>query len=356
MNKKAKHFHSFWIFYLSFIIVLCVISALGLSFFSSVLKDYEAAQPYKVVEKYIEKLKSGDYSYTLGFSGFEYTNFAKEEDCIEVLKERYAGKDIYYLESSSYLGSDTVRYNLYSNGERLGYVILSQTDSHTKYGSKIWKIESCESFDFLESYTVTVPKGYTLYADGDTVGGEYVESIVSTEEYPVINNIEKPSYITYKIDGFITEPEFTVDPIYGEEYSKTVFENGHITVFNRKNIYYSEIYGFIRAAMEEYINVISLQSDMENYLQCVLENSEYADTVKNFNKSWIMYQPEFVSTAVENFEILRYEEYTSTQVLAEISFDYKVYLKYSSEVYPSKYKIICIQTENGWKIANMENI
>ena len=99
MSKSSNRSHGFWIFYLSFIIFLCIICIIGLSFISSILEDYESAQPYKVVEKYINKLENEDYSYVLGFSGFQYTNFAKADECIEVLKERYSGKELYYLES-----------------------------------------------------------------------------------------------------------------------------------------------------------------------------------------------------------------------------------------------------------------
>ena len=106
------------------------------------------------------------------------------------------------------------------------------------------------------------------------------------------------------------------------------------------------------AEIEKYYN----EKDMENYLQYVLESSEYANTVKNFNSAWIMYKPEVFGSSLGNFKILRYEEYSDTQVLAEVSFDYIVELQYSTETYHSNYKIILIKTENGWKIANMENI
>lgn len=356
MNKKTKRGHGFLIFYLFFIIILCIFCIAGLNLVNDFLEDYESAQPYHVVEKYIEKLESGDYTYTIGLSGFKWTDFSTEKECIEILEERYGGSDIYYMESSSRLGSNKVRYNLYADGDRLGHVILSKTEAKTKYGFNTWKIDSCETFEFLGKYKVTVPKGYTLYADGKNVSGKYIISQNTKSEYPEIKGIEAPYTLTYEIGGFITPPEFTVTPIYGEEYTKTVSDDGYELVFDRKAIKYHEIYGFTRAAMEEYINVISLKTSMDNYLQCVLEGSEYAEVVKNFNSAWVMYQPEFESTSLENFEIIRYEEYTETQILAEISFDYIVKLKYSTETYPSKYKVIYILTDDGWKIANMENI
>ncbi len=356
MNNKKKNAHVFWIFYLFFVIILCILCIFGLKFTEDFLADYESSQPYILVEKYIEKLENGDYSYTLGLSGFKWTDFSTEEECLEILEQRYGNADIYYLESSTRLGSDKVRYNIYAENERLGYVILCKTENKTKYGFSNWKIESCETFEFLGKYTVTVPAGYTLYADGKVVSGKYIISENTEENYPYIDGIPQPYTVTYEIGGFITEPEFTVDPIYGEEYTKNISADGYTLVFDRKHINYHEIYGFTRAAMEEYIHVISLEKDMENYLQCVLEGSEYAKTVRNFNSAWTMYQPEILSTGIENFEITSYEEYTSTQIVAEISFDYIVKLQYSTETYPSKYKIIYILTNDGWKIVNMENI
>jgi len=356
MNKKTKNNRVFWIFYLCFVIFLCIFCIVGLNFFNIILEDYESSQPYKVVEKYLKKLESGDFSYTFSFADFTQTDFAKAEDCIEILEQRYGNKDLTYLESSSHLGTEKIRYNIYGDGERLGYVILTISDTKTKYGFNNWKIESCEPFEFSDKYTVTIPKGYTLYANGNTVSEKYISETVISTEYPEINGTESPSYITYEIDGFITEPIFTVDPIYGEIYTQTVSEDKKTVRFDRKEIYYHNIYGFVHTAMEEYIQVISLEKDMENYLQYVLEDSEYAKVVENFNSAWIMYKPEVFGSSLENFEILRYKEYSDTQVLAEISFDYIVKLQYSTETYPSKYKIILIKTENGWKIANMENI
>ncbi len=356
MSNKAKKGHGFWIFYLFFVIFLCVFCIVGLTFVSDFLADYESSQPYNVVEKYVEKLESGDYSYAIGLSGFKWTDFSTEKECIEILDERYGDADIYYLESSTRLGSDKVRYNLYADGERLGHVILTKTDAKTKYGFNTWKVESCENFEFLGTYTVSVPGGYSLYADDKIVSGKYIISENIESEYPQIGEIRQPYTVTYEIGGFITPPDFTVDPIHGEEYTKTVSENGYSFIFDRKAVKYHEIYGFIRAAMEEYIHVISLEKTMDNYLQCVLEGSEYAEVVKNFNSAWTMYQPEFKSSGIENFEIIRYEEYTATQVIAEISFDYIVELQYSAETYPSKYRVVLILTDDGWKIANMENI
>ncbi len=356
MSKKKTNGRLFWILYLAFVLFLCIFCIVGLQLTNSILKDYESSQPYKVVERYLKKLESGDYSYTFSFANFTQTDFATTEDCIEVLQQRYGNKELTYLASSSHLGLNKVRYNIYGNGERIGFVILTMSENKTKYGFNTWNIESCETFEFLETYTVTVPQGYTLYADETPVSGKYIKETKINTEYPEINETESPAYITYEIDGFIKEPVFTVDPIYGEEYVLNISEDKKELSFSRKEIYYNSIYGFIRGAMEEYIQVISLEKDMENYLQYVLEGSEYANIVKNFNSAWVMYKPEVFGSSLENFEILRYEEYSDTQVLAEVSFDYIVELQYSTETYHSNYKIILIKTENGWKIANMENI
>ena len=320
------------------------------------MKDYESSQPYKVVENYLKKIENGEYSYPFVFANFTQTDFAKAKECVEILKERYENKELTFLKSSSYLGSSKIRYNIYGNGERIGYVILSMSDIKTKYGFNTWKIESCEPFEFLDKYTVTIPKGYTLYANDITVGEKYITNTETVIEYPEINGLESPEYITYKIDGFIKEPVFTVDPIFGEEYSHTVSDNGKEQNFARKEIYYRDIYDFMITAMEEYVHVISFERDMNNYLQYVLDGSEYLEIVKNFNSSWTMYNPEIFGSSMENFEILRYEEYSHNQILAEISFDYVVNLQYSTETYHSEYKTILIKTDNGWRIANMENI
>ncbi|MBO5037514.1 MAG: hypothetical protein J6D42_10585 [Clostridia bacterium] len=356
LNRKKTKISAFWLFYLGFIMILCVICIFGLLFTNSVLEDFESSQPYKVVENYLKKIENGEYSYPFVYSKFVQTDFAGSEECISVLRQRYENKDLTFLESSSHSGVDTVRYNIYGNGERLGYVILSISDKKTKYGFKTWKIESCEPFDFLGKYTVTIPNGYILYADGISVDEKYIIRTETVSEYPEINGIESPKYITYEIDGFIKEPIFTVTSILGEPYTQVFRDDQKSLIFSRKEINYRYMCDFLRRAMNEYIHVISLEKEMNNYLQYVLEGSEYAKVVENFNSSWTMYNPEILNSGLENFEILRYEEYTDTQILAEISFDYVVELQYSTETYHSNYKIILIKTENGWKIANMENI
>ena len=61
------------------------------------LEDYESSQPYIIAEKYINKLKDGDYSYALEFSGFVWTDFAQSKECLEILEQRYKNKNIYSL-------------------------------------------------------------------------------------------------------------------------------------------------------------------------------------------------------------------------------------------------------------------
>ena len=68
-------------------------------------------------------------------------------------------------------------------------------DSKTKFGFNTWKIESYEPFVFLDKYTVTIPKGYTLYANGTAVSEKYITEISVNSEYPKINGTESPSFI-----------------------------------------------------------------------------------------------------------------------------------------------------------------
>ena len=69
----------------------------------------------------LKKIENGEYSYPFVYSKFVQTDFAGSEECISVLRQRYENKDLSFLESSSHSGVDTVRYNIYGNGERLGF-------------------------------------------------------------------------------------------------------------------------------------------------------------------------------------------------------------------------------------------
>lgn len=355
MTKKKTKSHAFAIFYLSFIIALCLVNILGLSFVDDFLRDYESVQPYKVVEKYITKLSAGDYSYTIFISDFTPTEFADTEDLFSVLSLRYQNKDITYVESSSHIDTKHVRYNLYNNETRLGYIILTETENKSKYGFNTWKIETCEPVEFIGTYTVTVPYGYTLYANEKLIENKYISEITTVTNFDLADETAIPKTVTYELSGFLTEPKFTVKSVNNENYTKTIDETNHI-IFKRKSTHYDEIHNFTQKAMKAYTEVISLKADTDAYLKYVADNSNYADIIKNFNKQWIMYQPEFETTSVENFKMLNYAEYTDTMVSAEVYFEYTVKTKQLTEIFPSKYKICYIFENNEWKILNMVNI
>lgn len=357
-DEAPRKSHLFLIFYLAFVALLCLVCIVGLGFVDNFLADYESSQPYKFVEKYIAMLADGDYSTAIALSGFVGTDFATAEECELKLTDEYKdhASEITYLRSSTWLGKDKVRYNLYIGEERVGYIILKKSGAETKYGFGLWKIEETNPFGFLDSYTVTVPEGYTLYADGTAIGQKYFTSENTVTEFGEFGNLASPKTETYTIDGFLFEPVFTVEPVSGEKYAVTTDESGHVLTYTRVAEHYDEIFSFTKTAVYQYIYTVSLGGETDSFLQYVLTGSDYAARFKKFNSDWKMYQPEFLSAEILNFSFTDYCEYTDKQITADIEFDYTVKTQYAEETYPAKYRIFFILTDSGWKIADMTNV
>lgn len=359
MSKKKKSPVGTVIFYTIF--ALCIIAfTVGFFHVFKVVDEYtyefESSSPYNIAEDYITHLRAGKFDTTLKYSGFTPSAFCSEEDFFAAMRQIYpVGSNITYYESTSYEGKDRMRYNLYIGEERVGYVILEKTGKTTSHGFETWQICETQSIRQTEEYTVTVPAGYSVMVNGEMLDEKSIVSYEDAKDYSVFNDIPAPSFVTYKVGGFLSEPTFEFIPENGEEFDCVKSDDGKTIICSRRPVFTDEVAVFVTEAMNSYIETVGMQYTADTFLVYVLKKSDYAARFKKYHSDWKMTQPPYENIEVTDMTIDSYKEYSSDQAIADVSFDYEVKTIYKKITTHGSFSVILLRTDDGWKIADMIN-
>lgn len=359
MSKKKRSHVGTVVFYGIFAVFLIALVIVFFRFFNIVDEytyEFESSSPYNVVEDYITRLQAGKFDTTLKFSGFTPSEFCSEEDFIGLMRQTYPeGSNISYFESTSYEGKNRMRYNLYIGEERVGYVILEKTGNVTSHGFDTWQICETQSVSGTDEYTITVPLGYSVYVNGKHIDENHITDTYEAEDYPVFNDIPAPTFITYRVGGFLSEPSFEFIPLNEEEFDCITSDDGKTVTCSRRAVFGEEVSLFVTEAMNSYIETVGMQYPAETFLEYVLKKSDYAARFKKYHSDWKMTQPPYENIEVTDMIINSYKEYSPNQAIADISFDYKVKTIYKEIITHGSFSVLLLRTDSGWKIADMIN-
>lgn len=359
MSKKKKSIINTIIFYVFFAIFVASLIIGYFHIFKLVDEyafEYESSSPYNVVEEYINNLHSGQFDITLKYSNFTPSEFCSEEDFISVMKQTYPeGSEITYYESTSYEGVGRLRYNLYISDDRVGYVILEKTGATTSHGFETWQICETQSINLSEEFTIIVPTGYSVLVNGKILSDANIVSANDAFDYPVFNDVPAPSFVTYCVEGFSSEPSFEIIPLDGEEFECITSDDGKTITCSRKPMFHEEVSIFVTEAVNSYIETVGLQYPAETFLEYVLKKSDYAARFKKYHSDWKMTQPPYENIKVTDLLINSYKEYSPNQAIADVSFDYEVKTIYKTIKTHGNFSVLVLHTDDGWKIADMIN-
>ncbi len=213
-QKKKRRFPVFWVLYLLFIAAFCVALWFGVRFLTGVLAEYEAVQPeYAAEDVFSEHFAHPDIERLLEMTSTEYALFETHEKVIEYLTSQIAEKEITYSESSAAGEEGIFTYNVFCGGARFAVFRIEQGPDATEHGFPIYVLKDVRlTFSLPDNaYSFLIPDGYTLYANGVEVPRSFISGEpVPTEAYRITSGELGVRYIPYRVDGFLSTPEFEV--------------------------------------------------------------------------------------------------------------------------------------------------
>lgn len=220
---------------------------------------YDETQIDPVIEAYFNRLDQEDWS--AGMDELVRTMphpTRTDAEVKEMIQTKLRESTLSYAIKPGFARSDSVTYNLYSNNDLIGEVVLVHDTSRNlvadidlpdvvvgglaKMGVAIqpelysWMVQS-ESFDFDElglysSVRITVPESYRVEVNGIQLGDEYI--IERGIEYDVLHSLyyeyeDLPHKVTYKLDSNMGDAQVVVYDEYGNVF--TIDENKNDSQF-----------------------------------------------------------------------------------------------------------------------------
>lgn len=227
-----KHISKFKLVYIIFVALLAALAAAAVFYAVSVLKDYEACQPEKEIERQLEDIvrlaKSGSVDNAVSFAGDDEAYEITAEEKERFVSALANGELTYKIREGSSDGTALT----YSVADKNGILLfiklksLSETTKLSLFTYSDWKTEEVKAALF--SLSVSLPPSITVNLNGSSLTGS-----------PAADGSGK---LLYNISAFGT-PELSVSDAFGNvlecsdsakiditEYNVTIPDNFTLTV------------------------------------------------------------------------------------------------------------------------------
>lgn len=315
------------------------------------LEVYEKSRPEVIAEAFVQGLQK-DKTPLLEATEVELNEFEDES----VLTEYFAAMtngDISYSRNGKKSDSEKTVYSLMIDEEAVAELTVAQSDTELGYGMYEYEVSGLICRDVsLSSYSVTAPSNAEVYINGRIVSEKYIiqrgENYKETENFHGLIN-EEIFDVTYKIDGFISEPEILVKDNAG---NALIAEDGKYVLAKVNNSELSDLaLGFSQAYSRYIVNdgklneaTAYLAPDMPIYS----ELKDFENTWHNRHSSY-----DFLDVQVENAVI-----YTPECAAIRISYDHVLYGVSNTENgelhSPADYTIYMVRVGGQWKVTELK--
>lgn len=176
-DKKLGMFRKFFIIYAA---VLCVIAVVSLIYVNTLLKNFEASQPERVVEKQIELMKtsaaSGELESVIPITD-EIKNLIGADKYPESFVKFISENNLTYEQSVGSYGADATTYNIVCGEKVLAEAVLSSTNERTEmivFTCADWSLKELKPSVLSSEFTL--PASVSLKVNGKTIEGTKDES------------------------------------------------------------------------------------------------------------------------------------------------------------------------------------
>jgi len=218
MKKKV-----FWIVYVCFVVVLVALGYSALNYVKGVLREYEAAQPERVVEQQIEKIKAAAAKDTLEevitFQKLDQAEYDIDISDFREYKDKLKNaKELTYKMKNGYSETEQ-QFHILADEEVVAVLTLESSKEEVKLAiltlsdwqvNKITPVITLTNYD----YTVEVPKGFRVTINGTELSNP--------------QEAEAEGWETYVVETLYSEPEIKIFDADGKEALYDIVDN-HIT-------------------------------------------------------------------------------------------------------------------------------
>ena len=194
---------------MAYVLIWLVALLVGARYFWMFLSDYEASRPKYTVQAFEETF---DFSSQRVYaeSWLQTLNpYVNTTDGYFDMLVAEVSNDVSCLKHAELCTDSKQVYAILHDGKPMGEMTM-QITGKSRFGFDVWQVTDVE-YDFsdlTESYSVTIPDGWSLYCNGNLVGPEAITArgipIPLLRDFDAAE-LELPTQVTYTIDNYIGE-------------------------------------------------------------------------------------------------------------------------------------------------------
>lgn len=354
-KKTTKGTLAFRIIFGVFSALLIIFIALALYNLWNFLEAYEKSQPEIALNALIKQINRDKDSF---FDNIKVNpNEFEDKSAAKIyLNELIKGK-ITYSRNGKESGEDTTVYDIKTDGKKIAGAIVRLSDKELGYGLYEYEVYDIEFVSVelpTSSYSVTAPNTATVMCNGKEIPVKYITEIGTayddTKNFLGYAEGLFPYNVTYTIDGFIGEPEFTAKDKYGNELSQA---DGRFSLAKTKN---EELSNLAVEFSKAYSRYIMDDGKLEESAKYLAPDTNIYRNLADYNNYWCRthYGYDFLDVNAEDPLF-----YTENAAVVHLTYDHVLYNVPDTENFEfhsaADFKIYLVKLDGNWKVVEMIN-
>lgn len=354
-RKTTKGTIAFRIIFGVFSALLIVFIAFSLHILWNFLEAYEKSQPEIAVNALIKQINRDKSSF---FDNININpNEFEDKSAAKIYLDELAKGKITYSRNGKESSEAATVYDIKTDGKKIAGAVVKLSDKSLGYGLYEYEVYDIEFVNVelpTVSYSVTAPNTAIVMCNGKEVPVKYITEIGTayddTKNFLGYAEGMFPYNVTYTIDGFIGEPEFTAKDKYGNELSQT---DGKFSLAKIKN---EELSNIALEFSKAYSRYIMDDGELDEAAKYLAPNTNIYRNLADYNNYWCRthYGYDFLDVNAE--DPLFYNE---NAAVIHLTYDHVLYNVPDSENFEfhsaADFKIYLVKLDGKWKVVEMIN-
>ncbi|MBP5281650.1 MAG: hypothetical protein J6Z22_04035 [Lachnospiraceae bacterium] len=371
MTKKKKGFPFFWLFYFVFVLAMVIFWIRVGDYVKKSLVIYEESQPKYAMEKIMTLLRQNGLDQYMTIEG-EVSRFETSEAFSEEFQGNLKGKILFFDEAKGYQDPSAPRYELFADGDPVGFVTLKETSSQPFFINLLtlseWALDKVEmpSIKGEKSVEVTVPDNYQVKINGiladereQQSGSETASEFEYASAYVTV-----PSFVTYRVDGLLKTPNVEILNANGESVSFESTEKNEKTLVSLKEFAESEMPSELETMVlenaERYTNYFSV--DLPGAKQSTRpirdlfpEDSYYLELAETYRREDMWMYSDHAAPVFKNESVSHYVRYNDECFSCEVYFEKEMRLTKTGKIKVdvTNFRLYYGLLNGEWKIVDI---
>lgn len=372
-KRKAakKGFPLFWILYAIFVLAMVIFWIRVGAYVKKSLVLYENSQPKYAMDAIMADFREKGFQDYMTIDG-EVSRFETTDAFAQEFQGRVKDKILYYALAKGYQDPSAPRYELFADGEPVGFVTLKETSSEPFFLKLLtlseWALDKVEmpSVKGEKQVKVTVPDTYQVKINGILADEREIQSEAETsQEFTYASAyVTVPHFVTYRVTGLLRTPKVEVLDQSGNLVSVAITEKNNVTEGSLKEFAVSEMPDDLRKMVlenaERYTNYFSVdltgaKQSTKPIRDMFPEDSYYLDLAETYRREDMWMYSDHAAPTFKNESVSNYVKYHDEFFSCEVYFEKEMKLTKTGKVKVdvTNFRLYYGLLDGKWKILDI---